>query len=92
MIEVGRVCVKTAGRDAGGYCVIIKVLDENTVEITGPKDVSGVRRKKCNIKHLELTEKKVNIKEGATDEEVKAAIEKEGLLDLFKNGVKIELW
>ncbi len=91
MIEVGRICVKTAGRDAGGYCVIVKILDETMVEITGPKEISGVRRKKCNVKHLELVDKKITIKPEATDEEVKAALEKEGLLDLFKKGIKIEV-
>ena len=28
MIEVGRVCVKIAGRDAGKKCAVIKVLDD----------------------------------------------------------------
>ncbi len=53
-IEVGRVCVKKAGRDAAEKCVITKVIDENFVEI-----VSQTRRKnprKCAIRHLEPTE------------------------------------
>ena len=26
MIEIGRICVKLAGRDAGGECVVVDVL------------------------------------------------------------------
>ena len=88
-IETGRVCVKTAGKDAGKYCVITKVLDKNFAEITGPKAVSGVARQKTNAKHLEATTGKVEIKDGAKDEDVSEAIEKAGLTVKFKSGVKI---
>lgn len=60
-IEVGRICVKTAGREAGKYCVVVDIVDENFVIITGPKDVTGVKRRRCNIKHLEPTPEKVDI-------------------------------
>lgn len=66
MIEIGRICVKLAGRDAGGKCVIVDVLDNNYVLIDG-----NVRRRKCNIFHLEPTSEKVEIKKGASHEEVK---------------------
>ena len=32
-IEVGRVCVKTAGREAGEKCAIVEIIDENFVEV-----------------------------------------------------------
>jgi len=48
MYEVGRLCVKIAGRDAKGKCVIVDIVDKNSVLIDGQ-----VRRRKCNIKHLE---------------------------------------
>ncbi len=91
MIEVGRICVKNAGRDAGGYCVIVDVLDENFVEITGPKKMSGVRRKKCNIKHLILTPHKIRIKKKASDEEVEKAIKEAKLEEMFSRGVRISI-
>mgnify|MGYP002512851281 CR=1 FL=1 len=39
-IEVGRVCVKTAGREAGEKCAIVEIIDENFVEVVG--EVYGV--------------------------------------------------
>jgi large subunit ribosomal protein L14e len=48
-IEVGRVCVKIAGRESGEKCVIIDIIDENFVEVVG----NSVKNKRCNIKHLE---------------------------------------
>ena len=65
MIEIGRLCVKTAGRDARRKCVIIDIVDNNYVLIDG-----DVRRKKCNIKHLEPLNKTLDIKKGAAHEEV----------------------
>ena len=34
-IEVGRVCIKTAGREAGEKCAIVEIIDENFVEVVG---------------------------------------------------------
>jgi len=50
MIEVGRLCYKIAGREAGKPCIIIDIIDDNYVLIDGL-----VRRKRCNINHLEFT-------------------------------------
>jgi len=73
-MEVGRVCVKLAGREAGQKCAIVEVLDQNFVLVSGP----GVKRKRCNIAHLEPTKLKLEISKGATDEEVKRALEAAG--------------
>jgi len=86
-IEVGRICVKTAGREAGRYCVVVDIVDENFVIVTGPKDVTGVRRRRCNVKHLEPTPETVDIERGASDEEVKKALEEAGLIEVVKEGV-----
>ncbi len=45
----GRVCVKIAGREAGRYCAVLDVIDNNFVVVEGPK----VRKRKCNVAHLE---------------------------------------
>ncbi len=74
-IEIGRVCVKTAGREAGKICVIVDILDKNFVIVDGL-----VKRRRCNIKHLEPTEKKVDIERGASTEEVRLALDAAGLL------------
>ncbi len=50
-IEVGRVCVKTAGNDAGEKVTITKVIDKNFVEI---KKENG-KTSRCSIRHLEPT-------------------------------------
>ena len=70
MYEIGRVCMKTAGREAGKYCVIVKKEDENFVMVTGPKSVTKVNRRRCNINHLEPLMEKVNIKSDASDADV----------------------
>jgi len=83
-IEIGRICVKNAGRLAGRKCVIVDIIDENFVLVTGPKDVTGIKRKRANIRHLVPTPEKIDIPEGASDEEVKAALEKAGKLEFMK--------
>lgn len=82
MVEVGRLCVKTAGRDSGQFCAIVDVFDDNKVLIDG-----NVRRKKCNLKHLEFLDKSLKIKKNATSDEVKKALEKEGII-ILKKGEK----
>jgi large subunit ribosomal protein L14e len=69
-IEVGRICIKTTGREAGKKCVIVDVIDKNFVLVTGPKSTTGVKRRRANVTHLTLTEESVKIKRGATDEEI----------------------
>ncbi|MEM3979819.1 MAG: KOW motif-containing protein, partial [Ignisphaera sp.] len=46
-IEVGRICVKIAGREAGRKCVIVDIIDDNYVLIMGPKSMNGVKRRRC---------------------------------------------
>lgn len=70
MKEVGRICVKTAGRDAGKYCVIVSEEDNNQVLIDGE-----TRRRTVNLKHLEPTTKKIDIKEGASHKDVVSKFE-----------------
>jgi large subunit ribosomal protein L14e len=75
-IEVGRICVKTAGREIGKRCVIVDVIDKNYVLVTGPKSLSGVKRRRTNVNHMEPTEDKIDLKRDATDEEILKALEK----------------
>lgn len=90
-IEVGRICVKIAGREAGRKCVIVDIIDENYVLVTGPKKVNGVKRRRCNINHLEALDKKIDIGKGASDEEVAKVLEKEGLVDFMRERIKVKL-
>ncbi len=78
-MEPGRICVKLTGRERGKRCVIVEIIDRNFALITGPKDVTGVRRRRVNMNHLKPLNLKIDIGRGASDEEVKAALEKAGL-------------
>ena len=80
-IEVGRVCVKVAGREAGKRCVIVDVMDKSFVVVTGPKKVTGVKRRRVNINHVAPTEDVLPIKRGASDDEVTEMITADGKLD-----------
>ncbi|MBN2421408.1 50S ribosomal protein L14e [Candidatus Woesearchaeota archaeon] len=76
-MEIGRLCVKTAGRDADGLCVVVDVLDKNLVMIDG-----NVRRRKCNVMHLEPLDEVLKIKKGASHSEVASEFKK----------LKLDVW
>ncbi len=84
MIEVGRVCLKNTGREAGKYCVVLKKVNESFVSVTGPRLLTGIKRRRCNVDHLNSTEYKIEIKEDSTDEEIIAAMEKQSLVTKLK--------
>jgi len=90
-VEVGRICVKIAGREAGRKCVVVDVIDKNFALVTGPKQLTGVKRRRVNINHIEPTPEKVDIKRGASDEEVMAALEKAGKIEEMKKIIKPSL-
>ena len=68
MIDVGRVCVKIAGRDAGKKAVVVEKIDSNFVLIDGQ-----TRRRKCSISHLEPLNKTLDIKKGDSHDKIVAA-------------------
>jgi large subunit ribosomal protein L14e len=72
--DIGRFCVKIAGRDAGKECLIVDTLDKGFVLIDG-----NTRRRKVNVAHLQLLPQKVEIKKGAAHEEVIKALESLGV-------------
>lgn len=80
-IDVGRVCIKTAGREAGRACVVIDTIDETYVMITGPKNLTKVRRRKCNIAHLEPLEFQLKVSKNAADTEVAKLLQAEKILE-----------
>lgn len=82
-LEIGRVCIKTAGREAGKYCVVLKKLDDTFVLITGPKTLTGVKRRRCNIEHLEPTPYSVKIAAEASEDAVIKAYDAVGLTKRF---------
>ncbi len=71
MIDVGRVCMKIAGRDSGKTVVVVEKIDDNFVIIDG-----NVKRKRCNITHLEPLQQVLNLKKGASTDDIKAEMKK----------------
>ena len=88
--EIGRIAVKVSGREAGKKCVIVDIIDKNFVLVTGPKQLTGVRRRRANIAHLAFTPHKIEIQKGAGDEEVMKALENANLIDYMKKSVRVE--
>jgi len=74
MIELGRLCVKIAGRDAGAKCIVVDNVDKKTVMIDGE-----TRRRKCNIAHLEPLKELIKIKKAASHADISAEFKKLGL-------------
>ena len=74
MIEIGRLCVKIAGRDAGKKAIIIDILDDKYVLIDGE-----TRRRKCNILHIEPLNQTIKIEKNASHEHVSKALKEIGI-------------
>jgi large subunit ribosomal protein L14e len=74
MIEVGRLCVKLAGRDAGKKCVVVDIIDKTFVLIDG-----STRRRKCNVGHLEPLTQVLDIKKGCSHDDVVDAFKELGI-------------
>src|SRR3989338_4759468 len=74
MIEIGRVVVKVAGRDAGKKGVIIGILDDKFVLVDGE-----TRRRKANILHIEPLNQVIKIEKNASHEDVAKALEELGI-------------
>ena len=88
-IEVGRVCVKLRGREAGKKCIVVDIIDDKFVLVTGPKELTGVKRRRVNINHIEPTDMRIDIEKGASDDEVLKAIEAAGLTEFMKERIRI---
>ena len=65
-MEIGTICIKTRGREAGKRVVIISEAKKGRVLVDG-KDV---KRKECNVLHLYPLSKKVKISKDAKHEDV----------------------
>ncbi len=77
------------GREAGSYCVIVEEMNGTYVIVTGPKHISGVRRRRVNIRHIEPTETVLPIKKAADDDAVEKAIKEAGLEETFRKKIRL---
>lgn len=65
-MDIGRLCIKKRGREKGRKCAVIEVIDDVYVLIDGPE----VKRRRCNINHLEPLNEKLEIQNKASDNEI----------------------
>ncbi len=82
MLNLGRVVIKTRGRDAGKVAVIVDIQDGKMVLIDG-----NVKRKQCNANHLEPLAQTFDIKKGASTEEIKKLLEEHNMLKKPKKAI-----
>ena len=82
-MDIGRVCAKISGRESGKVCAIVDVLDERFVVIDG-----DVKRKKCNVKHLEPLDKTIEIKKDAKTEDIVKKLNLAGFKVMGKKPVR----
>ena len=87
-IDVGRIVVKLNGREATKKAVILEIIDKNFVLISGA-GISGVRRRRANINHLMPLEVQLNVPRGASDDELKSALDSMGLIEEFKTPITL---
>ncbi len=64
-------------------------MDKSFVLVTGPKKITGVKRRRVNLNHVMPLEDKIEVKRGASDEEVTQALEAAGKLEEMTQTVKI---
>ncbi len=69
-VDIGKICVKKLGREASKKCVIVDIIDKSFVLVTGPKALTGVKRRRVNINHLEPTNSSLKIARRASDEDI----------------------
>ena len=85
--DIGRICVKTMGREAGIYCIIVDIIDKNYLLIDGLK----VRRRRINYKHIEPTSDVIDVQKGADHKAVEDAIKKAKKTKLMNQTVSIPI-
>lgn len=89
-LEIGTIIVKTRGREALQKAVIVDIIDQNFVLITGG-GMSKVKRRRVNTHHLEPLGLKLEISRGASDDDVKKAAESAKLDEEIKKRFELSL-
>lgn len=89
LFEIGTVTVITQGRRTGKKAVVVDIIDENYVLLTGPESLSGVKRRRMNIKHLMPLDLNLDIERGVGDETILETIKERDLEEFMQEKVKI---
>jgi|TARA_B100001971_G_C18243476_1_gene572542 large subunit ribosomal protein L14e len=69
-LNIGRICIKSVGKEAGMKCVIVSIMDDHFALV----DSTFVRRRRCNLKHLIPTNDSIDLKDGASTKDVEKAL------------------
>lgn len=69
-MEIGQVCIKTKGREAGRKVIVLTTPKDGRVLIDGNK----VKRRECNMLHLFPINEKIKIAKEAPHETVVKAL------------------
>ena len=78
IMNIGRVCRKIKGKDAGKYCVVVNRFgrrDKNFVLIDGV----GIKRRKINTSHIEPLPVVLEIEKNAGTDAVVNALNEKGI-------------
>jgi len=65
-MEIGQLCIKTKGREAGRKVVVLSEIKAGKVLIDGEK----IKRKECNVLHLFPLKEKIKITKDTKHEDV----------------------
>ncbi|MGC9310456.1 MAG: hypothetical protein ACP5E4_01895 [Candidatus Aenigmatarchaeota archaeon] len=80
-VEAGRICKKTAGREAGRYCVVLSI-EGKFAKISGIRKYGMCSPRRCNLKHLVPTKFKVEVTSDR-QEDVRKAVYASGIIPLM---------
>jgi large subunit ribosomal protein L14e len=70
LMEIGQVCIKTKGREAGKMVAVLSKPKAGRVLVDGPK----AKRKQCNVLHLFPVNEIIKVKEEESHEGVLKAM------------------
>lgn len=91
MIDIGRIVVKIAGREALRKAVVVDIIDKNYVLISGPPSLSGIKRRRVNVNHIEPTTKKLDITRKSTDADILTAAKTAKLDGFLKERINLNV-
>jgi len=66
LLEIGSVCIKTCGKEAGEKAVILEIINDKQVMVIGSK----VKKRKCNKAHLVPIGEKISVTKSITQKEL----------------------
>jgi large subunit ribosomal protein L14e len=69
-ISLGRIITKIMGREAGRRAVVTQIIDKSFVEVSGPYELTGVKRRRVNISHIEPSQYSLKITKSDNSDEI----------------------